>query len=194
MPTFDLIVIGASWGGLAALERVLSALPRDFATPVAIAPHRAVDWSRGALAEMLTTRSGHEVSEPGDKDPIERGRVYLAPSDYHLLVEPDGFALSTEGAVHHSRPSIDVLFDSAADSYAERLVAAILTGANDDGAYGVKRVSRRGGVTIAQDPATAERPEMPAAAIATGAVQHVLDLNEIGPFLVRLSGGERTAA
>ena len=194
MAGFELIVMGASWGGLAALETVLRALPRDFRTPVAIAQHRAVDSGPGALPEMLAQRSGHDVCEPGDKDPIAPGRVYVAPPDYHLLVEPDGFALSTEAAVHFSRPSIDVLFDSAADAFADRLVAVILTGANADGAYGIERVRRRGGLTIAQDPDTAERRDMPAAAIATGAVQKVLALDEIGPYLVRVADGERSAA
>jgi two-component system chemotaxis response regulator CheB len=189
-----MIVMGASWGGLQALEVVLRGVPHDFPAPIAIAQHRAADSTTGALQQMLAHHSGHDVCEPGDKDPIEAGRVYIAPPDYHLLVEPDGFALSTEGAVHYSRPSIDVLFDTAADVYAERLAAVILTGANGDGAYGIARVRRRGGLTIAQDPATAERPTMPAAAIATGAVQHVLPLDDIGPFLTRLAGGERTAA
>jgi two-component system chemotaxis response regulator CheB len=194
MAGFELIVMGASWGGLAALETVLRALPRDFRTPVAIAQHRAVDSGPGALPELLAHRSGRDVCEPGDKDAIQPGRVYVAPPDYHLLVEPDGFALSTEAAVHFSRPSIDVLFDSAADAFADRLVAVILTGANADGAHGIERVRRRGGLTIAQDPDTAERRDMPAAAIATGAVQKVLALDEIGPYLARVADGERSAA
>src|SRR3954447_19096817 len=194
MPAIELIVIGASWGGLEALDQVLGSLPRDFATPIAIAQHRAPDSGSGALSQMLGSHSGLDVCEPGDKDSIEEGRVYVAPADYHLLVEPYGFALSTEGAVHYSRPSIDVLFDSAADVYADGLAAVILTGANDDGAYGIQRVRRRGGLTIAQDPETAERADMPRAAIATGAVQHVLPLDEIGPFLARATGSERSAA
>jgi two-component system chemotaxis response regulator CheB len=181
--SYDLVTMGASWGGLHAIETVLAALPDGFPTPIAIAQHRAIDSGSGALSRMLTLRSGVDVREAGDKDPIESGRVYVAPPDYHLLVDEDGFALSTEGMVHHSRPSIDVLFDSAADVYAERLVGVVLTGATDDGAYGIMRVRRRGGVTIAQDPATAERPEMPRAAIATGAVQHVLPLDEIAAML-----------
>jgi|SRR4051794_6977653 len=189
-----MIVMGASWGGLQALEVVLSALPSDFEPPVVIAQHRAADSATGALQHMLAHHSGHAVTEPGDKDPIESGQVYIAPPDYHLIVEADGFALSTEAAVHYSRPSIDVLFDTAADVYADGLAGVILTGANNDGAYGIARVRRRGGLTIAQDPATAERPAMPAAAIATGAVQHVLPLEEIGPFLARLSDQSRDAA
>jgi two-component system, chemotaxis family, protein-glutamate methylesterase/glutaminase len=194
MAGLDLIVMGASWGGLAALETVLRALPGEFATPMAIAQHRAVDSDRGALTQILARHTGHQVCEPGDKDPIEPGRVYIAPPDYHLLVDPEGFALSTEGAVHHSRPSIDVLFDSAADVYGDHLASVILTGANDDGAYGTMRVRRRGGLTIAQDPATAERPDMPAAAIATGAVQHVVPLEEIGPLIRDVADGKKNAA
>jgi two-component system, chemotaxis family, protein-glutamate methylesterase/glutaminase len=146
------------------------------------------------LSGALARRARRDVCEAGDKDPIVRGKIYVAPADYHLLVEPDGFALSTEGVVHYARPSIDVLFDSAADVYGERLAAVVLTGANDDGAYGAMRVRRRGGVTIAQDLATAERPEMPRAAIETGAIEQVLPLEEIGPALVELSHGDRTAA
>jgi two-component system, chemotaxis family, protein-glutamate methylesterase/glutaminase len=194
VPDIEFIVMGASWGGLEALDTVLGALPHEFDTPIAIAQHRAPDSGSGALPEMLGSHSGHDVREAGDKDPIAPGRVYVAPADYHLLVEPEGFALSTEGAVHYSRPSIDVLFDSAADVYAEHLAAVIMTGANDDGAYGIKRVRRRGGLTIAQDPETAARPDMPRAAIATGAVQQVLPLDEIGPFLCTVTGGERHAA
>jgi two-component system chemotaxis response regulator CheB len=155
--------------------------------PIAIAQHRAVDSGSGALSRMLSVRSGLEVCEAGDKDPIEPGCVYIAPPDYHLLVESDGFALSVEGMVQHSRPSIDVLFDSAADAYGSGLVGVILTGANADGAYGLKRVKRRGGVTIVQDPETAEKRDMPDAAIATGAADHVLPLEAIGPKLVELA-------
>jgi two-component system, chemotaxis family, protein-glutamate methylesterase/glutaminase len=182
----DLITIGASWGGLHAIEVVLEALPDGFGTPIAIAQHRAADSGSGALSRMLSVRSGADVGEASDKDPIERARVYLAPPDYHLLVEPGAFALSTEAAVQHSRPSIDVLFDSAADAYGDRLVAVVLTGANADGAYGLRRVKRRGGVTIVQDPETAEKRAMPDAAIATGAADYVLPLEGIGPKLAEL--------
>jgi two-component system, chemotaxis family, protein-glutamate methylesterase/glutaminase len=191
---YELIVIGSSWGGLAALERVFRDLPRDFATPIVVAQHRAVDSGSGALSAMLGHHSGRDVCEPGDKDTVEPGRVYIAPPDYHLLLESEGFALSTDAAVQYSRPSIDVLFESAADTYADRLVAVILTGANEDGADGVRRVKRRGGLVVVQDPATAERPEMPRAAIATRAVDHVLPLEEIGPLLAREAADSRSAA
>jgi two-component system, chemotaxis family, protein-glutamate methylesterase/glutaminase len=182
-----LVTMGASWGGLHALETVLAALPRTFRTPIVIAQHRSVDSGSSALTRMLSLRSGCEVIEAGDKEPIEAGYVYVAPPDYHLLVEPEGFALSTEEMVQNSRPSIDVLFDSAADTYADGVVAVILTGANADGAYGIQRVKRRGGVTIVQDPKTAEKPMMPDAAIATGAADHVVPLEEIAPKLVELA-------
>lgn len=179
--------MGSSWGGLHALETVLSGLPSDFRTPIAIAQHRSADSGSGALARMLSLRSGLEVTDAGDKEPIEAGRVYLAPPDYHLLVEPEGFALSTEDMVQHSRPSIDVLFDSAADAYADELAAVVLTGANADGAYGLLRVKRRGGVTIVQDPSSAEKRTMPDAAIATGAADHVLPLEQIASKLMELA-------
>jgi two-component system chemotaxis response regulator CheB len=184
--TYELVAIGASWGGLHALETVLGGLPDGFRTPIAIAQHRAADAGSGALSRVLSLRSGLDVCEAGDKDAIEPGGVYLAPPDYHLLVEPTGFALSTEAVVQHSRPSIDVLFESAADTYRERLIGVVLTGANEDGALGTERIKRRGGVTIAQEPSTAARSEMPAAAIATGAVDHVLALEDIAPKLGEL--------
>ncbi len=188
MPSYDLIAIGASWGGLRAIECVLEALPKDFRTPIAIAQHRAVASGSGALSRMFAVRSGLDVCEAGDKDAIEERRVYVAPPDYHLLVEPDGFALSTDIPVHFSRPSIDVLLESAADTYGPRMVGVILTGANDDGAEGLQRVKRRGGLTIVQDPETAEKRSMPDAAIATGAADHVLPLEEIGPMLIEAAG------
>jgi two-component system, chemotaxis family, protein-glutamate methylesterase/glutaminase len=186
--TYELVAIGASWGGLHALETVLGGLPDGFRTPIAIAQHRAADSGSGALSRVLSLRSGLDVCEAGDKDAIEPGGVYLAPPDYHLLVEPTGFALSTEAVVQHSRPSVDVLFESASDTYRERLIGVVLTGANEDGALGIERIKRLGGVTIAQEPSTAARPEMPAAAIATGAVDHVLALEDIAPKLGELVG------
>ena len=185
--SYELVTIGASWGGLAAIETVLAGLPDRFPTPIAIAQHRAVDSGSGALSRMLALRSGLDVCEAGDKDPIEPGRVYVAPPDYHLLVEREGFALSTDQLVQYSRPSIDVLFESAADTYGDRLIGVVLTGANADGADGLVRVKHRGGVTIVQDPKTAQKREMPEAAIATGAADHVVPLDRIGRLLSELA-------
>lgn len=187
MPRYELIVMGASWGGLEACECVLGDLPPDFRLPIAIAQHRAVDSGESGLASILARRSGHEVRDAGDKDEIEKGNVYVAPADYHLLVEPGTFALSIDELVQYSRPSIDVLFDSAADSYGDRLIAVLLTGMNEDGAYGIQRVHRRGGFTIAQDPATAARAAMPQAAIDTGSVDQVVPLEEIAALLMELA-------
>jgi two-component system, chemotaxis family, protein-glutamate methylesterase/glutaminase len=185
-----LVVVGASWGGLTALERLLGRLPADFGAPIAVAQHRSPDRGSAGLAALLASHSALPVVDADDKQPIEPGRVYLAPPDYHLLVEPDGFALSVDEAVLFSRPSIDVMFESAADVYRDRLVAVVLTGANEDGAQGVRAVKRLGGHVIVQDPADAERPEMRAAA-----ADQVLGLAAIPGALARLcSAGAGTPA
>jgi two-component system, chemotaxis family, protein-glutamate methylesterase/glutaminase len=182
----DLVVVGASWGGFDALCGLLEGLPRPLPVPLVTVLHRPP--RRGAvtdLAGLLTRRTGRPVVEPDDKAPLVAGRVHLAPEDYHLLVERVGLALSTEAPVLHCRPSLDVTLESAAEAYGPGLVGVVLTGANRDGASGVRRVRERGGRTMAQDPATAVRPEMPAAAVATGAVDVVADL----PGLARRLGG-----
>ena len=180
--TYDLIVIGASWGGLHAVGEVLGALPDEFDLPVVIAQHRR-DVG-GGLASLLASRTRLRVEEAEDKQPIERGRIYIAPPDYHLLIQPGWMSLSIDERVHYARPSIDVLFESAADAYGERLIGIILTGANEDGAAGLARVKELGGVAVIQDPASAERHEMPGAALAaTNAADAVLPLEEIAPFI-----------
>lgn len=186
---YELVVLGCSWGGLNALSEILSDLPPGFPIPMVVAQHRAVDSNDRTLRTLLRQHSRLEIVEPEDKEAIKEGRVYIAPPDYHLLVEPGAFALSTDALVRHSRPSIDVLFESAADSYGERLIGIVLTGANDDGAAGLLKIRRLGGLTIVQDPATAERTEMPEAAINGGGASKVLALKEIGPFLADLCGG-----
>ncbi len=184
--SFRLVVVGGSWGGLDALGKVVALLEEGCSFALAVALHRAANSPEGALVSYLQARCSLPVSEAEDKDSIEPGRVYLAPADYHLLVEPGRFALSIDAPVHYSRPSIDVLFESAADAYADESVAVILTGSNDDGCRGIRQVKRRGGVTLAQDPLTAVRREMPDAAIATGAVDQVLPLDRITAVLNEL--------
>lgn len=184
---FDLVVIGASWGGLHALEVILEGLPRHFPVPLAIAQHRGAS-SSDVMLRLLQDHTPLIVSEPSDKDQIAPGHVYVAAPDYHLLVEPGRFSLSTEGEVRHSRPSIDVLFESAADSYAERLVGVVLTGANEDGAAGLRKIRDEGGVTVVQDPATAERQEMPEAALAAVTEAKVVPLDAIAGFLADICG------
>lgn len=185
-----IVVVGTSLGGLRALQALLERLPAEFSLPIAIVQHRDT-ISGGGLSTILQDHSALLVSEPQDKEPILPGRVYLAPADYHLLAEKGRFALSTDGPVHNSRPSIDVLFESAADAYGEGVVGVVLTGANQDGAAGSARIRSRGGLVVAQDPETAEVPAMPKAAIAAGA-DKTLPLGEIAGFLIALcSGGKR---
>lgn len=183
---YELVVIGASWGGLDAVGRLLSALPDDFPVPIAIAQHRGPDSDNGALERTLSRRAGRPVQEVEDKDPILRGGVYVAPAQYHLLIEKAAFALSVEARVQYSRPSIDVLFESAAEAYRDELIGIVLTGANRDGAAGLARVKQRGGCAVVEDPATATNSAMPAAAIAATPVDRVLSLGDIAPFLVGL--------
>lgn len=195
---YELIVIGASWGGLHAVGEILAALPEDLEAAVVVAQHRSFDNAvEGGLAGLLAGRTSLPVADVDDKQPIVKGRVYLAPPDYHLLIEPGHFSLSKAERVHFARPSIDVLFESAADAYRERLIGVVLTGSNEDGAAGLARIKLLGGVAIVQDPRTAERPEMPGAALAATSADAVLRLEEIGPFLYGLivqPAGDRVEA
>ena len=183
---YDLIVMGASWGGLNAVGEILAALPAETDAAVVVAQHRTNDVVEGGLAGLLADRAHLPVADANDKASIEPGHVYLAPPNYHLLVQPGYFSLSTDEHVHYARPSIDVLFESAADAYRERVVGVILTGANADGAAGLARIKRSGGVAVVQDPLTAERGEMPGAALTATAADAVLPLDQIGPFLYGL--------
>jgi two-component system chemotaxis response regulator CheB len=180
---FKIVVVGASLGGLHALEAILSALPEDFPLPVAVVQHRSV-LSGEAWVHVLQRHSRLKVREPLDKDPIQPGRVYIAPPDYHLLVDDGAFALSTDEPVLFARPSIDVLFESVADAFGSGTIGVVLTGASEDGARGAARIKRRGGYLVVQDPETAESPVMPRAALAAQPDQ-VLPLGEIGAFLDR---------
>jgi two-component system chemotaxis response regulator CheB len=159
-----LVVVGASWGGLHALTTIVRALPATFAAPVLVVQHRSKD-AAGLLAELLQDVTPLRVLEVEDKEPLRAAQVYVAPPDYHVLVDEGHFALSTEAAVRFSRPSIDVSLDSAADTYGERAVGVVLTGANDDGARGLRRIVDRGGWAIVQTPDTAEVRTMPEAAL-----------------------------
>jgi two-component system, chemotaxis family, protein-glutamate methylesterase/glutaminase len=182
--TYDAIVIGASAGGLYVMIRMLKLLPADFNKPVIVVQHRSRD-ERTLLEEVLQQKSRMKIKQADEKELIQPGTVYFAPPDYHLLIENDGtFSLSCDPPVNYSRPSIDVLFETAADVYKEKLLGIILTGANKDGSYGIKKIATMGGTTMAQSPETADYPEMPGAAIRTGYVQHVLDPEAIGQFLL----------
>jgi two-component system chemotaxis response regulator CheB len=185
---FHLVAIGGSWGGTRALGSILEAIPEGFELPLVVALHRGT--SGGGMLEAAIARSSKlEVVAATDKEPLEPGRVYVAPADYHLLVEPGHLALSTDEIVQFARPSIDVLFESVAATYGPRAIGILLTGVNEDGAAGLAHMAAAGGLTIAQDPATAEQAEMPAAAVARGAARRVLPLEQIGPFLGGLRSG-----
>ncbi|MGZ3441040.1 MAG: chemotaxis protein CheB [Polyangia bacterium] len=178
------VVVGTSLGGMRALETILRGLMVDFPLPIAVVQHRGVDGDQQSqLTRFLQLHCALTVCEANDKEPMAGGRVYLAPPDYHLLVDEGRFALSVDERVSHARPSIDVLFESAAASYREGVLGVILTGASADGTHGAACIKRRGGSVVAQDPRTAEAPTMPQAAIAAGAVDRVLPLAEIAPFL-----------
>ncbi|MBC7660131.1 MAG: chemotaxis protein CheB [Chitinophagaceae bacterium] len=181
-----IIVIGASTGGLEALRTVLSGLDRDLNGIFIICQH--IERSARLNYKMIFPDvQDYSLTEVEDKQPIESGVVYFAPPGYHLYVERLGyFGLSLDAPVNWSRPSIDVLFESAAHVHGCQVVGILLTGANGDGAQGIREVKRLGGITIAQNPESAVADIMPRRAIETGCVDHVLDLKEIAPFLVRL--------
>lgn len=184
--TVDLVAIGASWGGLRAVGTVLGALPAEFPAAIVIAQHRGVE--DGMLAQLLDRNGALAVRDAEDKDPLVPGEVLVAPPDYHLLVDGDNVALSVDEPIAFSRPSIDALLSSAAASHGERVVGVVLTGANSDGASGLGAIRRRGGVAIVQDPAEAERAEMPLAALAACPGAQVRPLAAIAPELAQLAG------
>ena len=183
-----LVVVGGSWGGTDAAAEVLRALPEDFPLPIVVALHRAPGRYANGLSRFLSDRCSLGVHEASDKDDLRGGCVFVAPADYHVIVEQSWLSLSVDPPVRSSRPSIDVLFETAADSYGAGVVAVVLTGANADGAEGAKRVVQAGGRCLVQDPREAARPEMPTAAIEATVNHEVLPLAEIGPRLVALSG------
>ncbi len=185
-PRYALVVIGTSLGGLRALRNVLSALPMSFHLPVAVVQHRTAD-AGDPLQMVLQELCALKVVEAEDKTPIEVGTVYLAPPNYHLLIEGDHFVLSTEDAELYVRPSINALFETAAQSYGPCVVGVVLTGTGHDGALGLAALQRAGGLAVVERPATAEMAEMPQAAVdaATNALE--LTLGEIGPFLAQLN-------
>lgn len=180
------VVVGSSAGGLRALEEVLGALPASFPLPIIAVQHRSRE-SSDAYAEVIGKATKLPVRDAEDDVPLTAPGVYVGPPDYHVLIEPGRLCLSVDEPVAYSRPSIDVLFESAADAYGANVVAILLTGANADGARGLARVKAAGGYAIVQDPHTAESPEMPAAGIAHAPVDLVLPLSDIAQELVRRS-------
>lgn len=183
----EAVVIGTSWGGLAAITAVLKPVPWNLAVPVFFCQHQ-YPHARSNLAQVLRSRTKMKVVEIEDKMSPEPGTLYVCPPNYHSLLERDRtFALNIDAPVMYSRPSIDVLFESAAEAYGDRLAGIVLTGANEDGAAGLAHVARCGGMPIVQSPATAEAPTMPEAARAAVPWAHVMNLQQIGEFVAGLT-------
>ena len=180
------MVIGSSAGGLNALKTIFKSLDRSFRIPFIIVQHISPD-SENYLIQILNDLNRLNVKEADEKEVPRRGMAYLAPPNYHLLVEPDrSFTLTVDERVNYARPSIDVLFETAAEAYRDALIGIVLTGANNDGSKGLKKIKEFGGVTIVQDPDNAEVDSMPRAAIHTAQVDHILTLEEIAAFLNEL--------
>jgi two-component system chemotaxis response regulator CheB len=185
-PVFKAVVIGASAGAVQALLTILPALPAAYALPVLVVVHVPPDRSN-VLVPLFQSKCQIPVKEAEDKEPVVGGVVYFAPSDYHLLVEADGaLALSSDEMVNYSRPSIDVLFESAADAYGSALVGVILTGANHDGAAGLRAVLDGGGVVVVEDPVEAYAQAMPLAALDACPTARIMKLDAVASYLSRL--------
>jgi two-component system, chemotaxis family, protein-glutamate methylesterase/glutaminase len=183
--SYHAIAIGTSAGGLHALTALLQDLPENYPVPLLVVQHRAKD-QKSLLEEVLQAKTSIRIKQADEKEKISGGCVYIAPPDYHLLVEEDhSLSLTSDEQVRFSRPSIDVLFESSAEVFREKLVGIILTGASNDGASGIEAIARYGGITIAQDPEEAEYPYMPQASIDTKKIKHVWSLKEIKHFLLK---------
>jgi two-component system chemotaxis response regulator CheB len=184
-----LVAIGCSFGGLYASMDVLGALTTDFPAPIVIVQHRAPDdEDEQRLGHVLSRYSALPVKDADHGEPVTAPGVYLAPADYHLLIDGGRFELTVDDVVQHSRPSIDVLFESAARAYGAGVVGVLLTGYGRDGTAGMRAIRDAGGVTIAQDPESALQGAMPRHAIDAGAATEVLPLDEIAARLLELSG------
>jgi two-component system chemotaxis response regulator CheB len=183
-PRVDAVVLGASAGAVDALGVILPTLPASLAVPVIIVVH--IPASRPSLlVELFAAKCALPVREAEDKLPVTPGTVWFAPPGYHLLVERERtFALSLDESVNHSRPSIDVLFESAADAYSERLLAMVLTGANHDGAHGAERIQAAGGLVAVQDPKTANVSAMPESAIGRTKPDMIGTLSELAAYAI----------
>ena len=179
------VVMGASAGGVEALQAILPALPADYALPVLVVVHIPPD-RRSLIPQVLQARCALTLREAEDKEPALPGAVYFAPADYHLLVERDGrLSLSSEEPVMFSRPSIDVLFETAADAFGAQTVAVVLSGANSDGAKGAARIARAGGQIFVQSPQTASATAMPLAALAACPGARALSPSHIAEVLLQ---------
>lgn len=180
------VVVGASWGGVDALTRIVCDLPQDFRVPIVIVQHRSSD-SEPLLVEILESKSALPVCEPRHNEPLRDRHIYVAPADYHLRVGVGFLTLDADAPVRHSRPSIDVTFSSAAESYGERTIGVVLTGANADGSRGLRCIADHGGHAIIQDPSSAGMAIMPRAALALVPEAIALPVERIAAHLVRVA-------
>ncbi|WP_028980598.1 chemotaxis protein CheB [Sporocytophaga myxococcoides] len=184
---YKAIVIGGSAGSFQVLCKILNKLPEDFSLPIFICCHR-LKHIRNGLIEALSLKSIKEVKEPDHNEPIKRGKIYLAPANYHMNIELGNYiSLSTEEMVNNSRPAIDITFETCAYVYKEKLIGILLTGANKDGALGMKKVKDYGGMTIIQDPEESVIDTMPKAAMSVTKIDHVMKVEEIIKFLIELN-------
>ena len=186
MSEIGIVVVGASWGGLNALSRLFAAMPEEFGVPIVVVQHRS-RHADNLLASLLQDVTPLRVIDVEDKEPLEAHSVYVAPANYHMLVENGHLSLTTDPLVRFSRPSIDVTFISAGDTYRSATLGVVLTGANDDGARGLRHILDLGGCGIVQNPATAESSTMPAAAVNACPEAEVMNLEEIAPRLVAIT-------
>ena len=183
---YKAVIIGGSAGSFQVITKILSSLPSNFNLPLLLSLHR-LKHVRSGFVEALSIRSTIPIIEPNDKEPIKSGRGYLAPANYHMYVElGNKISLSTEEPVNHSRPSIDLSFITAAEAYRNKLIGIILSGANRDGAFGLKRVKDLGGLTIVQDPNECQVKTMTEASIKMTQIDHIFSTNQIIRFLNRL--------
>ncbi len=179
-------MIGGSAGSFQVVTKILASLPKGFPLPVLLCLHR-LKHVRSGFVEALSIKSNLIVKEPNDKETIKAGNIYLAPANYHMYIElGNKFSLSTEDVVNHSRPSIDLSFITAAYTYRDKLIGIILSGANKDGAYGLKKVKDAGGIAIVQDPKECQVVTMTTASLKLTSVDHIFKTDEIIKFLVSI--------
>jgi len=183
---YEAIVIGVSSGGMNALKIIFSALPADFSIPIIIVQHVGAN-SDSQWISLLDEKSNLDLKEADEKEKIEKGKAYFAPPNYHLMIEKDKtFSLTIDERVNFARPSIDVLFESAAEAYKKKLIGVVLTGSNHDGTKGIKRIKECGGLAIIQDPKTADSAYMPKSAIAAIEPDYILSLEDIVQLLIKI--------
>jgi two-component system chemotaxis response regulator CheB len=183
---YEAIVLGVSSGGMNALKIIFAALPANFSMPIIIVQHVGAN-SDSQWIQLLNEKSNLHLKEADEKETIEKGKVYFAPPNYHLLIEKDkSFSLTIDERVNFARPSIDVLFETAAEAYKKKLIGIVLTGSNSDGTKGIKRIKECGGLAIIQDPKTAESAYMPTSAIDAIKADYILSLEDIVQLLIKI--------